>query len=190
MPFGSEGFAVFARYNLAVWPLQVVAGLLGFAAINGALYHMAFFAEINPAAYGFGAVFLAQAAALAITGLRPGGLRFAPSAALRPVAGLALILFAVLIYPVWGRLAGHAWPAVPVFGVAPCPTTLFTIGMLFLGSWRQACWLLAFPFLWALIGGSAAILLDVPQDAALLAAAALIALLWLTGEGRAAGARA
>jgi hypothetical protein len=47
--------------------------------------------------------------------------------------------------------------------------------MLFGGDWRRVSHLLVVPALWAVIGGSAAILLRVPQDFALLAAAALVA---------------
>ncbi|NNU81775.1 hypothetical protein HMH01_15145 [Halovulum dunhuangense] len=62
------------------------------------------------------------------------------------------------------------------FGVAPCPTTIFTIAMLLMGSWRAVRWLLTLPGLWAAVGGSAAILLGVPQDFALLAALLLLLL--------------
>lgn len=65
---------------------------------------------------------------------------------------------------------------MPVFGVAPCPTTIFSIRILLTGTWQVARWLLIFPGLWAAIGGSAAILLAVPQDYALLAALALLLL--------------
>jgi hypothetical protein len=66
---------------------------------------------------------------------------------------------------------------MPAFGVAPCPTTIFTIGFLLMGSWRVVRWLLFLPGLWAAVGGSAAILLGVPQDFGLLAALALLIVL-------------
>lgn len=59
---------------------------------------------------------------------------------------------------------------MPLFGIAPCPTTIFTIGILLLGPWHVARWLLLIPVLWTIIGGSAALLLNVPQDYGLLAA--------------------
>ena len=39
------------------------------------------------------------------------------------------MIFAVLIYPARTYLMGHRYPAFPTFGL-PCPTTLFTIGLL------------------------------------------------------------
>ena len=85
-----------------------------------------------------------------------------------------MIAFATLIYPAWGAFAGHSYPATPLFGVAPCPTTIFTVGVLLLGNWRAVRWLLIIPAIWSLIGGSAAILLQVPQDAGLLASLTII----------------
>ena len=56
-----------------------------------------------------------------------------------------------------------------MFGVTPCPVTIFTFGMLLLTTERLPRWLLVIPFVWSLIGGSAAIVLDVTQDWLLLA---------------------
>jgi hypothetical protein len=65
---------------------------------------------------------------------------------------------------------------MPTFGL-PCPTTLFTIGLL-------ACLVppyprstLVVPVLWCLVGAQAAFLLGVPQDLGLLVAAAVGAFL-------------
>ena len=33
-------------------------------------------------------------------------------------------------YPLIDALTGHAFPAAPVFGVAPCPSAIFTAGLL------------------------------------------------------------
>lgn len=45
---------------------------------------------------------------------------------------LALVAYAMVIHPVIGILVGHTWPAMPMLGIAPCPTTIFTIGLLLL----------------------------------------------------------
>lgn len=199
MPFTqAEFFAVFARYNEAVWPLAVVAALLGIAvlaalarpsrgathvvtlalaamwAVNGALYHAAFFVPINPAAWGFAVLFIVQAGLLAAAPFVWPQLRFTAGSDARTVVAFALIVFAVAVYPAWGHAAGHVYPAVPLFGIAPCPTTIFSIGILLLGQWRMVRWLLLLPAIWAAIGGSAALLLDVPQDLGLFAALAAI----------------
>ena len=65
-----------------------------------------------------------------------------------------------------GLLAGELYPAMPLFGVTPCPLLIFTVG---LRVWASCArwWLWIVPLLWSAIGGSAAILLSVPQDWAL-----------------------
>jgi hypothetical protein len=145
-------------------------------AVNGIGYHLTFFSEINPAAFLFAAVFVVQASLLIALPLRRPALRFVAEADIRSGAGLLLIFVAAMAYPFWGWAAGHGWPNTPVFGVAPCPTTIFTIGILLTGTWRVVRWLLIVPGLWAVIGGSAAVVLGVPQDFTLLAALALLVL--------------
>lgn len=55
-----------------------------------------------------------------------------------------------------------------MFGITPCPVTLFTFGFLLMTTARVSMWVLVVPFLWSLIGGSAAVLLAIPQDWILL----------------------
>lgn len=194
MPFTVEQFlAVFARYNEAIWPLQVVATGAGIALVvlalrrggashravlpvlaamwlvNGVGYHGLYFARINPVAIAFAAAFVVQAVLLAGAAVRSPGLRFCAGRDRVALAGLVLAVFALALYPLLGVMAGQRWPAVPAFGVAPCPTTIYTIGLLLMAPWARVKWLMVVPGLWAGIGGSAAILLRVPQDVALLA---------------------
>jgi hypothetical protein len=51
-----------------------------------------------------------------------------------------------------------------MFGVAPCPTTIFTIGILLLARGRWVVWLSIIPLLWSAIGLAAALQLGIPQD--------------------------
>jgi hypothetical protein len=74
-------------------------------------------------------------------------------------------------------LAGQAWPRAPSFGIAPCPLAIFTFGLLLMAGPRVPWHLLVIPLLWAAVGGSAAWLLDMPQDMGLPAAAVLAAAL-------------
>ena len=87
---------------------------------------------------------------------------------LRARLGWAFVAYAFVFYPLVGAWSGHAYPAMPVFGITPCPVTLFTFGMLLLSVDPVPRGLLVVPFLWSLIGGSAALLLGIPQDWPLL----------------------
>ena len=179
---------VFAAYNEAIWPAQILAYVLGVVAVaalfrpgrtsdrviagvlglmwlwTGILYHGLFFSRINAAAFAFGALFVVQGLAIAYVGVVRDGLRFGIRFDIATVVGAVLILYAAVVYPLIGIATGHAWPAMPFFGVTPCPVTIFTFGLLLMTSSRFSYWLLVIPFVWSLIGGSAAILLDVPQD--------------------------
>jgi len=206
MPFTqAQFFAVFVTYNNAIWPAQWLAYALGIVltvvawrgregaartvatalgilwAWTGVAYHWLHFASINPAAYIFGAAFVLQAALLLVVALRPFAWRRARG--VRRAAGLAAILYALLVYPLLGLVLGHGWPAMPAFGVAPCPLTLFTLGLLLLAA-NAPLWLFAIPLLWSVIGGLAAWLLGVPEDLGLWVVGALTAALLLLSRRR------
>ncbi|HYW02526.1 MAG TPA: DUF6064 family protein [Gammaproteobacteria bacterium] len=208
MPFTQQQFfEVFAAYNAAVWPGQIVWLCLALAAVvlawrGGVLsdrlisamlallwawmavaYHYLFFAPINPAAYLFGLLFLIEAALLAYQGVAVDHLRFRLRADWQGAVGLLLILFALAGYPALAWLGGERYPAFPTFGL-PCPGTIFTIGMLFLVRGRRPRFVLVVPVLWSAIGGSAAVLLDVRADTALLGAGLLaLGLIVMPGPG-------
>ena len=103
---------------------------------NGLVFHLFYFAAINPAAYGFAVLFALQAAMLAIYAFKPSDIRFALHNPWRISAAFVLIVYAMLIYQVLGVIAGHGLLKGPLFGVAPCPTTIFTIGLLLFGDGR------------------------------------------------------
>jgi hypothetical protein len=191
LPFTHEEFlAVFSAYNRDTWLAQAVAYLAAIAvcwqfarpsgsrdrmapavlaamwAWTGAVYHAMYFVRINTAALVFAAAFLAQAAILGFTAWRR-PLVNQPRTRAHAVLGWTLILYAAIIYPAIGLIAGPGYPAMPVFGITPCPLVLFTFGVLLLSSGVR-WWLLVIPAMWSLVGGSAAVLLGVPQDWPLL----------------------
>jgi hypothetical protein len=139
----------------------------------GIIYHAVYFSQINPVARVFGAGFVLQALLFALHSAA-GGLEFEPLSRVRLIAGAWMILYATVIYQLIGLAVGERYPAMPLFGVAPCPLLIFTFGVML---WATAApwWLWIVPLLWSGIGGSASILLSVPQDWA-LPVSALIAL--------------
>jgi hypothetical protein len=94
------------------------------------------------------------------------------------------VAYAAIIYPVIGIATGHAYPEMPMFGVTPCPVVIFTFGLLLLTVRPVPRWLLVVPFIWSLIGGSAAILLQVPQDWLLLFSGAITVPLLVLRDGQ------
>ena len=78
-----------------------------------------------------------------------------------------------LAYPGVNLVLGHAYLATPTFGV-PCPTTIFTVGML-LTCRRPPAVVSIIPVLWSLVAGSATWSLGVPADVVLIVCAPLLA---------------
>lgn len=196
LPFSqAQFFGVFTEYNTAIWPLQPVAAILGVSLVlmlrhgprwrhravaailaglwltMGVGYHWAFFAPINSAAYAFGLLFVCAGLLFLVEGVVRRRVEFEWAGGVRGWFAAALILYGLIVYPAVSLLYLHPYPATPLFGVAPCPTTIFTLGILLLSRYRRPLALSGIPLVWSVIGGSAAILLHVPQDWGLFAAA-------------------
>lgn len=198
LPFTADQFFdVFARYNLAVWPAQLLltgggvalaflawsgrpaAGRIvssGLALLwlwMGVVYHLGFFRAINPAAALFAIFFVAEAALLLWFGAWRGRVRFARGGGgSGRMLGLLLVVYALAIYPALGLLAGHRYPSTPTFGL-PCPTTILTLGLVVWSSGPRRLVVALIPLAWAVVGTSAALTLGVIEDLGLGAAAAL-----------------
>lgn len=195
-----EFFAVFAAYNTAVWPAQILLYVLAVSVVAfafrgprwrhravlavlgivwiwmGIAYHWVYFSTINPAAGVFGALFVGEGLLLLYLGVSHADVRFAPIRDTRGIFGGVLIAYALLLYPSIGAAAGHAYPAQPTFGV-PCPTTIFTIGVLLWAARTVPGYALIVPILWSAVGMTAVAYFGVLEDAMLPVAGLLGAVL-------------
>jgi uncharacterized protein DUF6064 len=209
MPFTLEEFLdVFGRYNLAIWPLQIVAYGLGALALvitmrpstwssrlvsatlavfwlwTGLVYHGLFFSAINPAAVLFGLLFTLEAGLLLSEGALRSSLAFRARWDFGGVVGALFVTYALVVYPLLGLALGQSFPRMPVFGVTPCPVTIYTFGLLLWTERPVPRRLLIIPLLWSLFGVSAAISLGIGEDFGLLVAGILgtTLLLWRDHE--------
>jgi hypothetical protein len=147
-------------------------------------YHLAFFARICPPAYGFAALSAVGAAVFIWQGVFRRRLAFRWSGDLKSAAGATLVVFALGVYPVWSAYAGHPYPETPTFGL-PCPTTIFTLGLLCFAVPPTPRSPLVVPLLWCLVGTQAAFLFGVCPDLDLVGAAAVgVGLLLTAGQKR------
>lgn len=192
LPFTvDQFFSVFAAYNLALWPAQAVLLGLAFAAVAmvffprrgsgmaisailailwawvALAYHLAFFSTINPLAYLFAGASLIGAVVFAWQGIVRRRLEFKWRFDVRSVVATGLVVFALILYPAWTWQQGHRYPAFPTFGL-PCPTTLFTMGMLTFLVPPHPRSPLVVPVLWCAVGMQAAFLFGVQADLALV----------------------
>jgi hypothetical protein len=169
-------YRLFELYNLAVWPGQLLAFACGAAILllwwRGApwagrlvaallaaawawvawAYLLTRYDDINWAARYYAVGFVVQALLLAWSGVI--GNRLAPCRhpGLARRAGLVLLLFG-LAYPLITPLLGRPWTQAEVFGIAPDPTVLVTLGVL-LAAARPRWLLLVIPLLWCVVSGA------------------------------------
>lgn len=201
MPFSLEQFLeVFKNYNQSVWPMQIVFYLLAILAIYwatrettysgravsailaffwlwmGIVYHWTFFSSINKAAWLFGGLFILQGILFLQLGVIQQKQSFRFQSNLYGFSGAILMGFALVVYPLLGVIFQHNYPNSPTFGL-PCPTTIFTLGMLLWSVQKPPFYLLVIPVLWSLVGFFAAIQLGILEDTGLLLAGLLTAFL-------------
>jgi len=201
IPFTVDQFLrAFERYNTAVWPAQLILYVIALAVVYlafqqrtdfsksiasilsvfwiwmGLVYHLWFFSSINRTALLFALFFALQGILFFIAGVLKSDLRFRLRRDLLGITGSVFLIYALVIYPALGYWFSHRYPAAPTFGL-PCPTTIFTFGLLLCTDRRVPLYLLPIPLAWSFIGGSAAISLGITEDLGLLAAGLLVLLL-------------
>ena len=190
-------YRLFELYNTAWWPLHLLALVLGVAMLVltrhgdvragraiaailalswlwvawGFLWQR--YASINLAAGYFAWAFAAQGLLLIWVGVVRA--RWVPTTtAIQFRAGLGLLLFALFALPVLGLLFGRSWLQAEVFGMAPDPTALATLGVLLMAGGRGSYALYPIPVVWCLITGATLWTMEAP-DFAIMPIAALLA---------------
>lgn len=194
IPFSQDQFLnVFGEYNTTVWPIQLLFYFLAITAVvslvrngerssrgpflvltflwiwMGLVYQILFFSIINKAALLFGALFLIQAALFLYFGVFRQSIPLQFKLHWQGVTGAVFIVYALVLYPILGLLLGHVYPKMPTFGV-PCPTTIFTFGVLLFAADRVPPYIFILPFLWSIIGFFAAVNLSMAEDYGLFVA--------------------
>jgi Family of unknown function (DUF6064) len=53
-----------------------------------------------------------------------------PQPGWRLYVSLFMMAWGIILYPLTGYMIGHRYPRVPLFGAMPCPTNIFTLGIL------------------------------------------------------------
>jgi hypothetical protein len=197
---------LFELYNAEIWPLQIVAIVAGLAAlfliwrgVHGRVvatalaaawifvawaYHFERYATISTGAPYYAAGFALQALLLAWCAVRHDGLRFDLQPAPVRWIGLALLAAGVALYPLLAPVLDRPWTQAEIFGLAPDPTAVATIGVLLLAKGRIA-FLLALPLLWCAITALTLWTMQAP-DAAVPASALVLgaaAAIWRWRQG-------
>ena len=164
-------YRMIERHNEAVWPAQLLTMALGIG-ILGALrqpsttqgriiagilallwmwvawaFLLYRYATINWAIKYVVPFFVLEALLLVWWGVVGGKLSFAVQPTAIGRLGTALFVLSLLLYPALAVIVGRPWNQAEVFGIAPDPTAIATVGLLLLTS-RLRWGLLPVPLLW------------------------------------------
>ena len=204
-------YRLFELYNREIWPAQIVAIGLGIVALlclrragvrQGRIvaailaacwlwvawaFHIERYATIHWAARYFALGFAIEALLLIWIGVIRGQLLFGQSAKAIRVAGFYLFLFALAVQPLIGPVIGRPWLQVEIFGIAPDPTVVATLGTLLSISGRMRWLLLCIPVIWCAISGATLWAMESPS-ALLMPLIALLVLLLAAGHALACSA--
>ena len=94
-----------------------------------------------------------------------------------------VFLFALAVEPLIGPLLGRGWRQIEVFGVAPDPTAIGTLGIAPLAAGRAGRVLLVLPAIWCVISGVTLWAMEAP-DAWVPPMAAILAVFLSVGKRR------
>jgi hypothetical protein len=182
-------YRLFEIYNAAIWPVQLAAIGLGLAilvlllrpaaqpprtrAIAAVLaacwiwvaiaFHAHRYATINWAAVYFAWAFGLEAALWIWIAFGGGRLTFERPVGLGGRVGVGIFLFALAVAPLAAPLLGRGWKSAEVFGVAPDPTVLATLGLLLVARGRGRGWLMVIPVIWSVISGLTLLAMKSPE---------------------------
>lgn len=163
------------RHNAALWPWHLAAAaaavaillLLGrraagasrtAAALLAAAWASAAwlwlaqrFATIQSGGAAMAAAFAVEAALLAWAGAARGRLALSPRLDVASRAGVALLVYGLLLHPLVAPLAGRPWARAELFALTADPTAAATLGLLL--AVRAPWYLWPIPLAWAAFAG-------------------------------------
>jgi hypothetical protein len=149
----AEFLQMMSRYNGTFWPLELIAYVLGITAVIlailstinssksisvilalfwlwvGVIFNGAYFSPLYPMAIAFVILFVIEAGIIVYTGIFRQSLSFKPKVNAYGIVGALLLLYGMIGYPIIEYLLGRGYPNLLPFGLAPCPMTVFTLGL-------------------------------------------------------------
>lgn len=195
IPFSPDIYlGVVAQMNALLWPAQLVAILLAFGVIYlsvrpnfrierlpalylslvwlgvGTVYYGLHFTPLNWAAWLGTGFFVLQGLLFLWFGVARNRLRLRFKGDAPSWIGLGLLIAATAGYPLLGLATGTGVAAIPIVGIDPGPTVLFTWGHLLLTAEKTYRLMLPIPFAVAWISAVAGWLIGLPADIVLIPA--------------------
>jgi hypothetical protein len=165
-----------AKYNRDIWPLQIVSYLLAILSLflalrpskysskmisvvlsffwlwTGIVFGFFYWGPGYRPAYLFSLLWIVQGVFFLVSGVIKSDISFKFKSGPYSILGSIFILYALAGYQVFGYFIGHRYPAFFAPGLVPCPTNVFTVGVLMLTEKKLPGYLMAIPLLWSISG--------------------------------------
>ncbi len=203
--FTLERFLNYAsRYNLDLYPAQYLMLGLGLIAILtvffrtehssrfisailaffygwiGIQFYMIYFKDFMPIPFVFGILFIIQALIFILEGTIRNRISFQFKSDLYGLTGALLLFYALFGYQALEYLFGRGYPEILSFGMFPCPTVIFSLGILLWTGKKFPPYILIFPIINALSGFIPAFMIGIIEDIGLIISGLLV--LFLLGR--------
>jgi len=148
-----EFLSVLGSYNVDIWPLQIIAyvliliilfvslkptryslqiilaGLTFFWLFNGIVFCFIYWAPSHIFGYIFGVSCTVQGL-LFLYSIFKSDITMNPQDKGYKITGILFVIYAIIGYQIFGYYLGHIYPKFFAAGLVPCPTTIFTFGIL------------------------------------------------------------
>lgn len=170
---------LFERINAALWPLPLLTITVGILAMTvmircqqekiwhklswgilavswwlvGYQFHFNLLSELNWVGNYFFAFFVVQGLLLLFVDFFAESKGNSKESFFEKKLGIVMMAFGIVLYPLISGLTDRSWQSAEIFGIAPDPTCLATLGAL-LVTCRCRWWLLIIPITWCLISGA------------------------------------
>ena len=140
----------------------------------GIQFYMIYFKEFMAIPFVFGILFIIQALIFIFEGTVRNRISFHFKADLYGLSGALLIIYAMLGYQALEYLLGRGYPEILAFGMFPCPTVIFSLGILLWTDKKFPPYILIFPMIQALSGFIPAFIIGIIEDIGLIISGLLV----------------
>lgn len=196
LPTLKQFFYVMKNYNLTIWPLQIIAYLLGIVAIIlaikktryssriistilvffwlwiGLVFSLIYFTRVFNMAGFYVVSFTIQGILFLIFGVFKPDISFRFKVNIYSIIGMIFIVYAMIAYTAIEYALGRGYPRILPFGLVPCPSTIFTFGLLLWTDKKLPKFILIIPLILG-ISGFLAVFLGIWEDIGLIIAGIL-----------------
>ena len=197
-----EFMAMLADYNDAIWPLQIIVYLVTVSILVmiflqvrhsgkiltawlgmlwiwvGIVFNLIYFSKVTQGGIVFGIIFVLQGMILLYSGFAGNDLSFRLNSGWKAMTGLIIMLYALIGYPALEYAWGRGYPEILPFGLAPCPLTVFTLGIVLLSVSKIPGYVVIIPVIYS-FGGIIPVSLGIKEDIGLIISGLLVLILWI-----------